>query len=125
MATYNANIVVNAAVSGTADIVSGSVTLYTAPANGYAVVNIALGISQNSTGSVSVGGRVVVAMNAATADAGSTVYGGRTTAQFVSQLYGSTVTNVHVGPGQSVVLSANGTGAAGGRVSGVSFVNSN
>lgn len=102
MATYSGNstIKVNGAVSGYQTRGStGSTAVYTAPANGYALVNIRFAWS-GGTHELRIGGRTL----------------GTTS--------GSTFTGVTVGPGQSVeVFNAGVGGSCEAWVSGVEFVN--
>lgn len=93
LVSSNTTLKVNAAISATT---SFSGTLYTAPANGYAIVNLS-GSSSGGTTLISIGGRPALS----------------TTGFIIGQ-------TAFVGPSQSVTA-AIGTGIAS--ISGVEFVN--
>jgi hypothetical protein len=95
LVSSNTTIKVNAAISN-ASSVSGT-TLYTAPANGYAIVNLTLSASAGTT-SATVGNRTVFQVAA--------------TATGYQQIF--------IGPSQALQISL-ATGS--GQVSGVEFVN--
>lgn len=96
----NVTVKINGAVSNSASATSGATTLYTAPATGYAIVNLFC-TAFGSSGTFTVGGRVVHSFT------------GVSTVPIV----------VYVGPSQVVQITA--TGAANtGVISGVDFVNS-
>ena len=94
LVSSNTTLKVNAAISASTSI---SATLYTAPANGYAIVNLTASSSAGGT-TITIGGRNVISVTTATV-LGQTAY---------------------VGPSQSVVATI-GTGNA--QISGVEFVN--
>lgn len=99
--TGNTTIKINAAISATASPTSSTVTLYTAPANGYAIVNLFCTAYATLLVTTQVGSRVVASFGAV-----------------------STVpVTVYVGPSQ--VLNATASGASGTTVvaSGVEFIN--
>jgi hypothetical protein len=95
LVSSNTTIKVNAAVSGSGTAGSGgNANIYTAPANGYAIVQV--GVSTGGFGSWQVGGRAVAA--------GSTIH-------------------FYVGPNQTVTA-INGSGFSNTAVcSGVEFIN--
>lgn len=100
MATYGSNttLKVNGAVSAT---MSGSGTLYTAPASGYSVIQ--LGTTSNSVWTITIGSRNVAI--------GYSTNGS-----------GSAVRTFYVGPSQAVAATlTSGSGAL--EASGVEFVN--
>jgi predicted solute-binding protein len=107
MATVS--ITISGNVSTTASrITTGSTTLYTAPANSYAILQcgVSLGSSGNSvTSSVVVGSVTVV-----------TVTG-------TANTVGPTITGIYVGPGQTVVLTSTNLSSttAAAAISGVQF----
>ena len=103
---------VNAAISATATRTStGTSNIYTAPDNGYAIINVYVSSSNSAAGSVNIGGLPVININTPTGqsrpnlgDAGSW-----------SSLY--------VGPSQQVALLTVGTPAVVLNISGVEFIN--
>lgn len=95
MATYSANPSVSGAVSATSSAASG--TLYTTPANAYAIVN--LYISAVADFSVTVATRLV------------------------HQTTGSKSYTIYVGPGQAVAFTNANPGVSIIEVSGVQFTN--
>ncbi len=101
LVSSNTTIKVNGAVSGTASTpaLGGSATIYTAPANGYAIVQISCTVYGNPT-TVSVGGRQVVVFGAVNAG----------------------TQGVYVGPSQGLTLSTGG-GVSTVVASGVEFIN--
>lgn len=123
--TYSSGgVKVNNAVSGSSSASrvnntgTSTVTLYTAPSNGYAILNLYWTGSttinnSGATASITVGGAQLYSISG----------GGSTSSQNVQTIY--------VGPSQSIVLSAynsntnTGTSASStGYISGVEFVNS-
>jgi hypothetical protein len=138
-ATYSKNPVVNAAVSINSTASSGS--LYTAPSNGYALINLTLDSGVYATQGVTA---LVIG---ASASSGSVYYVNRTGANFFTNINGyvgddsnlggivsgvssgmvATLNDVVVGPGQSIfiVRSTSGVQTTIGRamVNGVEFIN--
>jgi phage tail sheath gpL-like len=125
-ATYSRNPIVSALVSANS---TSSTTLYTAPANSYAVINLTVsatssGIAYICIGSSSTSGAIFYAATLGTVHSnipGAVDENGATSGIGYTGCVGS-LAGVHVGPGQSVyfVLSA-GTGR--GTISGVQFTN--
>lgn len=108
MTNYFNTFRVNAAIQNTV-YTKGNNTLYTCPANCFAIVNIVL----QGNGNAQVGGRIVMASLEANND-GS--YG---------QTLGQSVLSppIYVGPGQSVVTNVAGTFIQTAGISGAQFVN--
>jgi len=98
MALYGRSIKINAAVSAG----GATGTIYTAPANGYAIINIF-----HSAGIVSIGTRPV-----------STVAGANSSFNVNATGGGHSKTGFYVGPGEAVSSTSNTV-----QISGVSFVN--
>ena len=96
LVSSNTTIKVNGAVSASS---GSSANLYTAPSNGYAIVNLTT-INSTGTTSVTVGTRTVQSISSSTA-----VYG--------QQIY--------IGPSQVIAVTVSATGSA--QISGVEFVN--
>lgn len=129
MATYSNNTTVktNAAVAAASG--GFAATLYTAPSNGYAIVNVGVGVGNgNGTSGVSVGGQVVAErINDATKGCTSLTGAPTLAANFNAGGSGvsaqvQTLSAVYVGPGQSVAA----FGSAGIIyiwISGAEFVN--
>lgn len=101
MATLNVGIKISAAVSNTLSG-AGNQTLYTAPANAYAIVNIFIINAATGTNTVAVGGRTI----------------DLTASSAVNKLF----TGIYVGPGQSVTFN-NGSVSVTGHISGTQFIN--
>lgn len=134
MASLSANttIKINGAVSAAAtNITSGTQTLYTAPANGYAIINATLAHTTGNAGSIDlrVGGQLV--MSTYTAPSGPFLNSNgfvSASTPFVSLQdtgkHSFTERGIYVGPGQSVELfpSGNLVGSTA-RISGVEFIN--
>jgi len=97
MATLNVGIKIAGAVSASG--LSG--TLYTAPANAYAIVNV-FWVEGTSASSLTVGGQLVLSTNVT---------------------YAGSITSLYVGPGQSISATIISTGGKAYRVVGVSFIN--
>lgn len=95
LVSSNTTLKVNAAVSNSSSV--NGTTLYTAPANGYAVVNLTLSATAGTT-TAAVGTRTVLAVTAT-----GTVY-----------------QQIFIGPSQALVITLT-TGS--GQVSGVEFIN--
>lgn len=97
LVSSNTTIKINAAVSATNSSTSATITLYTAPANGYAVIQL-----HDTVGGVgnffTIGGRTVVI--------GTTA-----------------VSGFYVGPSQAVVINRPGAVNSAASISGVEFVN--
>jgi hypothetical protein len=112
MATVAGGYKINAAIAGGTSIISGSATIYTAPANAFAIVQISVivnaGISGASYNIVSGGGYVVNPVS---------VSAGGSSTQMIMGIY--------VGPSQSVVanLSNFGAGSNAINITGVEFKN--
>lgn len=101
MATLNSSIKVNAAISNQQD--ASGMTMYTAPANGYAIINISVfNTSANSAG-ITVDGLQMFASSG------------------ISNTYA--FGTFYVGPGQSVVSQVGGTNTV--NITGVEFININ
>lgn len=128
MATYsnNTTIKVNAAVS--ASSAGAPATLYTAPANGYAILNALLSTSNGATEAYLNVGGVPVGWHKSSATLGvSSSVSGFTPSTFTDTdtLYGfakgsSSIMGIYVGPGQSIAVGGSGCHAF---VSGTEFVN--
>lgn len=93
MFSNNTTIKINAAVTGSGT----SGTIYTAPASGYAILNVRL---SGSNQGITVGGIQTITNQAAT----------------------STPYTIYVGPSQAVAVTTDSTGSV--QVTGVSFINS-
>lgn len=107
MATYSSNttLKVSAAVAASALAPISPTTVYTCPANAYAVLNLVA--SKSGTGSVTVGGIDLIPAGEYATPAGSYIR----------------LTGVHVGPGQTVVANSSIGNAVNLYVSGVAFIN--
>jgi len=103
MASFNFNDTIKVSGAIAAQSNSGA-TLYTAPANGYAVIQATFYPGSGSTPTLSVGGRTVWQGN------------GGVGVQFMD--------NIHVGPGQAVVCAQGGPTTTIFEISGVQFSNS-
>lgn len=102
MATYSQNktIAISGAVQNSASISSGASTLYTAPSNRHAVVQLTLTAPGGGSGHFTVGGEQVDTNGA------------------------TSISGVEVGPGQSVQLVFDsGPGSINGFISGTEFQN--
>lgn len=99
LVSSNTTIKVNAAVSASQTANNSTVTLYTAPANGYAIVQLYFGTVATG-GSASVAGRIVLI-----AAANATAYG------------------IYIGPSQALTVTSNAPGNVNLLASGVEFVN--
>lgn len=107
----NVTVKINGAVSGTATASGGSATIYTAPANGYAIVNVCIDLS-GSAGSITVAGRKVLVFN-------SGFLGPIAASSFVAGGF-----TVYVGPSQALAIVADAAGYNRAVASGVEFINS-
>lgn len=97
------SIKVNALVAATGAAASG--TLYTAPASGYAVIQVNATLSGGTTEiTLSVGGALVLDATSSTLNAVNT--------------------GIHVGPNQAVTYTRVGGGTGSVKISGVEFINS-
>lgn len=103
MATYTNSPAVSAAVAATSTLgLSTSATLYTCPANSYAIIRIDALISGGSAdGIVTVGGIGLTGQNGS------------------NDIY----ENIHVGPGQTIVFTTDGTRSGTVTAVGVQFTN--
>jgi len=113
MATVSGGFRVNAAVNAGQTATSGaSPVIYTAPANGYAILN--LQVAFTVSGSVQIGGRTVYTQNGAYvvsapgSNSATTLTGGMT---------------IYVGPSQAITVTSGGVGNNTANVTGVEFVN--
>lgn len=124
MATLNIGIKVNNAISATTT--TNGATLYTAPSNGYAIINLYLTTNNANShfSQVSVGGQPV-ASNYAVNSANGTSQGS-TTQSITNSAYANsmslTVLGIYVGPGQSVTFQGSGA-TSRASISGVEFRN--
>lgn len=101
LVSSNTTIKVNAAVSGSGTANGSTVTVYTAPAATFSILNVY--ISHQGNGSVSVGGQTIAA---------------------ISSSGSFNLQGVHVGPSQAVQVTSNTLGLANTcAVSGVNFTN--
>ena len=98
LVSSNTTIKMNAVVNASATNTSG--TLYTAPANGYALVQVSFSGTGSITGSMDIGSATIFSVNAS-----------------------YQVNGLVVGPSQSVTYSGTTTGTIFFAVSGASFVN--
>jgi hypothetical protein len=103
MSTFSSNttLKVSGAVSAVA---TASGTMYTCPANSYAIINVLVTSASESDGEVQVDGRTV------------------SLAQIVSAGYSRVAVTAHVGPGQVVSFVKN-SGSPTAYISGVQFIN--
>ncbi|HEY9705640.1 MAG TPA: hypothetical protein V6C58_24590 [Allocoleopsis sp.] len=108
----NVSIKVNAAVSNSSS--AASATLYTAPANGYAIVQV--GIDNGGSGAVllSVGGLGILNYNPT-----DNVWNGQ---NGTGGAFTALTQSIYLGPSQSISYSGNLGGTV--TVTGVSFINS-
>lgn len=97
MATYSANPSVSGAVSATST--AASATLYTAPANAYAIINLYVGVAVASDIQIFIDSK--------------TIHTGLS-----SRLY-----TVYVGPGHALTMTNANPGVSFAEVSGVQFTN--
>lgn len=128
MATYSNNTTVKANASiaaASGGFANGN--LYTAPANGYAIINIGVGVgSGNGSMGVTVGGQYVAERSNNGTSGGTSIAGGAIPA--ANMQYGGTgahvqsLTGVYVGPGQTVAAVGTG-GLVYAWISGTEFVN--
>ena len=127
MATKSGTRISNA-VSASVVSTSTSGTLYTCPANSYAVLNVSGRINTGGTNQsieVLVAGQIMFSMTAlsGTSDISSsnglsTIQGGATGFPAVQ------AATLYVGPGQSVTFAKTGSTASSIRITGVEFINS-
>lgn len=102
LVSSNTTIKVNGAVSAANSAFNNTVTLYTAPANGYAIVQVYCTVFGGTTNP-----RVIV--------------GGRNVFQFTS--VNTSVLGLYVGPSQSLQISEGGGSTFTAVASGVEFLN--
>lgn len=110
----NISLKVNAAVfnSITADAV-----LHTPAANSYSIVQVSIKYTSGTVPRLVLGGQTILSMNNI-----STVWNGQTPATGYYET--SMVTNIFVGPGQSLQILDGQSGSFRATVSGVNFINS-
>lgn len=105
LVSSNVTIKTNAAVSATKSVNTAGTstdTLYTAPANGYAIINLFVTAFASTTLTITIGGRTISTISAVYTE---------------SKMY-------HVGPSQAVVITVTGaTGVTTVVCSGVEFIN--
>lgn len=130
MATYSSGIKINAAVNASAAAVNVaySAAIYTAPADGYAIVRVSFhttaGTINTSGAGLGTSGNIRAVSNSATWTAGAPVglgtegyYAGGATSNTISAngTSGYAISgNIYVGPGQSVYGYMNGSGGPAG-----------
>lgn len=127
MATYsnNTTMKVNSAISATST--TDGATLYTAPANGYAIIQASiLCLGSLDSSEIRIGGHPVLsAYGTSPTTANSSVFGkdnfGGPSIVDGNQLNVFYERGIYVGPGQSVTLHTNNSRRA--RISGVEFIN--
>jgi hypothetical protein len=110
--TNNTTIKVSAAVSA-----SGTgTTLYTCPANAYAILNVYASVPNGVTGTVTVDGKEVLTLD----NNGSTTIFPKMSS---GNGYSPASFTIYVGPSQAVACTSSG-GSATVKVTGVQFINS-
>jgi hypothetical protein len=130
MASLSANttIKINGAISASAVNVSVTpVTLYTAPANGYAIINATLAIGTTlSSCDLRVGGNTVFSASGISAFKSSNGSSSTTIIESLQDIlkHTATMSGIYVGPGQSVEFyPSNYLNQNTARISGVEFIN--
>ena len=109
----NVTIKVSAAVDATATANANTQTIYTAPANGYAIVQFAVTTNAGSAGSVSVGSRAMM-----------TFASGNTFPTMTASTASMSLPIAYLGPSQEIKITANTGANVTCVVTGVAFINS-
>jgi hypothetical protein len=127
MATYSSNVTMKVSAAISAASITDGATLYTAPANGYAIIQASIQVVGGSdTGEMRVGGQPVLsAYGISGSDARSSTFGVTNTGG-PSSIDGAQTgffheRGIYVGPGQTVTWHTNNSRRA--RISGVEFIN--
>ncbi len=114
LVSSNTTIKVNGAVSVSGTASGGTLTLYTAPSNGYAIVQVSWSVATGSNMRILVGSRIVYYVNESNHPANN----GTTIGQGMSAL------TLYIGPSQTLQISESaGSGSISAVASGVEFVN--
>lgn len=112
--SQNTSIKVNTAVFNS---ITADATLHAPAANSYSIVQVSIKYTSGTVPRLVLGGQTILSMNA-----GSTVWNGQVST--VAYLETSVVTNIFVGPSQTLEILDGSSGNFRATVSGVNFINS-